>query len=446
MGARMRINVDSTISRVVPYRHVVALALIAALLLHGLALGGLIWFSPALKVEKPGLIGELHWISMVEPALTGPVVPTGPLAQAAQSRVGPQSPELPAAGAAAASEPIPVLPSSLGAGSAIDAAAAVSLGLEQPVASLAAVSTSGMQAIDPPQSVDPMKPLDPMKPMELSAHRAPADPPHSVLHPGTVGSAASRTDTSAGHITAEPPGHATSEASSPSQDRHRNERVLAALPAQSRRAFDVYLGDFSHGQRVASMEYLFEFDELHYRLRTEGRATGLMGLVYGGLLTQDSRGRIGPEGLLPERYTERRGERAARFVTFDRATGLAEADDGATQPLVHGVQDQLSAFWQLALVARLTPTQLAIGQELRWPIARGRRLHAMRIVSLGEEILHPAQSPPIRTLHLALTAVMEPEDGRIDVWLASDDAMQPIRMKIASAQGLVLDQILRGPK
>jgi hypothetical protein len=41
---------------------------------------------------------------------------------------------------------------------------------------------------------------------------------------------------------------------------------------------------------------------------------------------------------------------------------------------------------------------------------------------------------------------MEPEDGRIDVWLASDDAMQPIRMKIASAQGLVLDQIMRGPK
>jgi hypothetical protein len=210
--------------------------------------------------------------------------------------------------------------------------------------------------------------------------------------------------------------------------------------------FDVYLGDFSLGQRVASMDYIFESDGVHYRLRTEGRATGLMSLIYGGLLTQDSRGRIGPEGLLPERYTERRGERAARFVTFDRSAGLAEADDGATQPLLDGVQDQLSALWQLALVARLMPKQLAAGHELRWPIARGRRVHEMRIVSHGEETLHPAQSPPIRTLHLALTAAMEPEDGRLDVWLASDDGMQLIRMKIASAQGLVLDQMVRGPK
>ena len=443
----MRTNLDSTISPAVPFRPVLALALIAALLLHGLALGGLIWFSPALKVEKPGLIGDLHWISMVEPAMLGPVVPEAPLAQASESRVGSQPPELPAAGPAAASGPIPVLPSSLSAGPAIPVAA-VSLGLAQPATSQAVVDAPERQALDPPQptdptqAIDPMQAVDPRTPMERVAHRALADPPHSVLHPGP---AAPPIPASAVPVSAEPHGYPRSEASSASQDRHHNEGVLAALPAQSRRTFDVYLGDFSLGQRVASMEYLFEFDELHYRLRTEGRATGLMGLVYGGLLTQDSRGRIGPEGLLPERYTERRGERAARFVTFDRATGLAEADDGATQPLAQGVQDQLSAFWQLALIARLTPTQLASGHELRWPIARGRRVHPMRIVSLGEEILHPAHSPPIRTLHLALTAVTEPEDGRIDVWLASDDAMQPIRMKIASAQGLVLDQILRGP-
>jgi hypothetical protein len=30
--------------------------------------------------------------------------------------------------------------------------------------------------------------------------------------------------------------------------------------------------------------------------------------------------------------------------------------------------------------------------------------------------------------------------------LATDDAMQPIRMKMASAQGLVLDQVFRFPK
>jgi hypothetical protein len=223
-------------------------------------------------------------------------------------------------------------------------------------------------------------------------------------------------------------------------------RVQAAIPEASRRAFDVYLGDFSLGQRVAAMDYLFESDGGHYRLRTEGRATGVMAILYGGLLTQDSRGRVGPEGFLPERYAERRGERPARVVSFDRTTGLAEADDGSTQPLQAGVQDQLSAIWQLALIARMTPAQLAVGHELHWPIARGRRVHSMRIVSLGEETLQPSHSAPLRTLHLALTSATAPEDGKLDVWLAADDAMQPIRMKMASAQGLVLDQVFRFPK
>jgi hypothetical protein len=110
------------------------------------------------------------------------------------------------------------------------------------------------------------------------------------------------------------------------------------------------------------------------------------------------------------------------------------------------VQDQLSAIWQLALIARMTPEQLAHGQELQWPIARGRRVHSMRIVSLGEENLHPGHRAQVRTLHLVLTSVTVPDDGRLDVWLATDEAMQPIRMKMASAQGLVLDQIFRFPK
>ena len=224
------------------------------------------------------------------------------------------------------------------------------------------------------------------------------------------------------------------------------QRVQAALPEPNRRAFDVYLGDFSLGQRVAAIDYLFESNGGHYQLRTEGRATGVMAMFYGGLLTQDSRGRVGPEGFMPERYAERRGERAARVVSFDRTTGLAASDDGSTQPLPAGVQDQLSAIWQLALIARMTPEQLAHGQELQWPIARGRRVHSMRIVSLGEENLHPGHRAQVRTLHLVLTSVTVPDDGRLDVWLATDEAMQPIRMKMASAQGLVLDQIFRFPK
>ncbi len=399
-------------------RLALAVALIGAVLLHGLALGGLIWFSSKPDGLNPLAAPDLHWVSIVAPG-EPPESMTGGATQENPAPV-PQSinPE-PAAFAQADSGglPVPVL------GSVIEKVAS--------------------------SAIEPMnEPMD--EPMDEPMNKLVG---YVVKEPVAAPSAASAEAPLAARAVINPV--ALSESHPRAESPHRDhlkvqteppQRVQAAIPEASRRAFDVYLGDFSLGQRVAAMDYLFESDGGHYRLRTEGRATGVMAILYGGLLTQDSRGRVGPEGFLPERYAERRGERPARVVSFDRTTGLAEADDGSTQPLQAGVQDQLSAIWQLALIARMTPAQLAVGHELHWPIARGRRVHSMRIVSLGEETLQPSHSAPLRTLHLALTSATAPEDGRLDVWLATDDAMQPIRMKMASSQGLVLDQVFRFPK
>ena len=403
-------------------------ALIAAVLVHGLALGGLIWFSSSSDGSKPLAGLDLHWISIVAPPERPE--PPEPLGSAAPeihpgSMPRPSNPplaalELAASGAPAGpgwetvagpamesiqepiNEPIKESPIEPFKESVIATAAVA--------AHSAGPSGGHSELTHPVTSVAPKALIDPAGPSDLHPRADSLHSPDSIAHP-------------------EPP-----------------HRVQAALPEPGRRAFDVYLGDFSLGQRVAAMDYLFESEGGHYRLRTEGRATGVMAMLYGGLLTQDSRGQVGPEGFLPERYAERRGERPARVVSFDRTTGLAEADDGSTQPLQAGVQDQLSAIWQLALIARMTPAELALGHELHWPIARGRRVHPMRIVSLGQETLQPSHGAPLRTLHLTLTSATAPDDGRLDVWLATDDAMQPIRMKMASAQGLVLDQIFRFPK
>ena len=403
-------------------RLALAVALIGAVLLHGLALGGLIWFSSKPDGLNPLAAPDLHWVSIVAPG-EPPESMTGGATQENPAPV-PQSinPE-PAAFAQADSGglPVPVL------GSVIET-----------------VASSAIEPMNEPMNEPVNEPID--EPMNKLVG-------YVVKEPVAAPSAASAEAPLAARAVINPV--ALSESHPRAESPHRDhlkvqteppQRVQAAIPEASRRAFDVYLGDFSLGQRVAAMDYLFESDGGHYRLRTEGRATGVMAILYGGLLTQDSRGRVGPEGFLPERYAERRGERPARVVSFDRTTGLAEADDGSTQPLQAGVQDQLSAIWQLALIARMTPAQLAVGHELHWPIARGRRVHSMRIVSLGEETLQPSHSAPLRTLHLALTSATAPEDGKLDVWLAADDAMQPIRMKMASAQGLVLDQVFRFPK
>jgi len=385
-------------------------ALIAAVLVHGLALGGLIWFSSSSDASKPLAGLDLHWISMVAPSER-----PEPLGRATPEIHPGSMPRSFNPDPAALALTDPVVLAVAVAGPVIETAAAQGMAYftestfeptiepaTEPTSEPITVAMNGPLAGSVPTHSESSHPESP--------HSEPPHPPDSIAHP-------------------EPP-----------------HRVQAALPEPGRRAFDVYLGDFSLGQRVAAMDYLFESEGGHYRLRTEGRATGVMAMLYGGLLTQDSRGRVGPGGFLPERYAERRGERPARVVSFDRTTGLAEADDGSTQPLQAGVQDQLSAIWQLALIARMTPAELALGHELHWPIARGRRVHPMRIVSLGEETLQPSHGAPLRTLHLTLTSATAPDDGRLDVWLATDDAMQPIRMKMASAQGLVLDQIFRFPK
>ncbi len=410
-------------------------ALFAAVLVHGLALGGLIWFSSSADASKPLAGLDLHWISIVAPSerpeRPEQSEPRGSAAPEMNSGSMPRSVSPPLAALELAASGAPAEPAwETVAGPAMESIQGppiepIKEPLKEPpveplkesvIATAAVAAPSAGPSGGHSESTHPVPPaaakalIDPAGPSELHPRADSPHSPDSIAHP-------------------EPP-----------------HRVQAALPEPSRRAFDVYLGDFSLGQRVAAMDYLFESEGGHYRLRTEGRATGVMAMLYGGMLTQDSRGRVGPEGFLPERYSERRGERPARVVSFDRTTGLAEADDGSTQPLQAGVQDQLSAIWQLALIARMTPAQLALGHEFLWPIARGRRIHSMRIVSLGEENLHPSHSVPLRTLHLTLTSATAPDDGRLDVWLATDDAMQPIRMKMASAQGLVLDQIFRFPK
>jgi hypothetical protein len=392
-------------------RLALAVALIGAVLLHGLALGGLIWFSSDSDASRPLAALDLHWISIVAPA--GPAEsPNG-----AEPQVNP------------ASMPQPINPEPAAFAQA-DPEGSV-LPVVGPVIETAA--GSAMEPMNEPKDEPKDEPFkEPVKEQVKEPFKEPVILAATVAAPFAAPFAA--------------PSAAPTELRLAATHPEPPHRVQVAIPEATRRAFDVYLGDFSLGQRVAAMDYLFESDGAHYRLRTEGRATGVMAMLYGGLLTQDSRGRVGPEGFLPERYAERRGERPARVVSFDRTTGLAEADDGSTQPLQAGVQDQLSAIWQLALIARMTPSQLAVGHELHWPIARGRRVHSMRIVSLGEETLQPSHSAPLRTLHLALTSATASDDGRLDVWLATEDAMQPIRMKIASAQGLVLDQVFRFPK
>ena len=223
--------------------------------------------------------------------------------------------------------------------------------------------------------------------------------------------------------------------------------LFARLPRHSRHRYDVYLGDFSLGQRVATIDYVFENDSGHYHLQTQARATGLAALFYAGLLTQDSRGELGPTGLLPAQYSERRGERSPRSIRFDRTTGQAHADDGTVQTFSPEVQDQLSILWQLGARVRADQGHQALVHESRWSIARGRTLQSMRLRRLGEASLALPDGTVVQTIHLALLPANENESDRLDLWFehAPNARWQPVRLKLAASKGLVIDQLLTAP-
>lgn len=204
--------------------------------------------------------------------------------------------------------------------------------------------------------------------------------------------------------------------------------------------FEVHYGDYADGHQVASLDYSISHDAQRYRLRSEGRAEGLTALLYSGVLTQSSEGRLSAAGMEPERYAEQRGRRPERWASVDRAAGRVSFSGGETRPIVAGVQDRLSVLVQIGLIARASPLRVAPGSVLELPELTLRTIERARYESRGDVTLSTARGP-IRALHLERVAPRRTEDPRIEVWLGYDRGMLPVRIRLTDVGGRVLDQI-----
>jgi hypothetical protein len=212
-------------------------------------------------------------------------------------------------------------------------------------------------------------------------------------------------------------------------------------PQPVARRFRVFFGDYHDGQSVAELAYSLEIADGRYRLQSQARAVGLTALFWSGALTQQSTGRIGPQGLEPERYTEQRGRRPERWASADRVAGTASFSGGERAALPPGTQDRLSVLVQLGLIARAQPQRLLAGRHLDLPEFGNRAIATVRYVSLGDEVLATDEGQ-LRTLHLRR---QDGDSGRattIDIWLGYDQGLMPVRIRLTDPGGRVLDQIL----
>lgn len=189
------------------------------------------------------------------------------------------------------------------------------------------------------------------------------------------------------------------------------------------------------GLVLGRLDHIWQRSAERYSLFALAKATGLMSLLYSGLLSQTSYGQITAEGLKPESYWMQRGSRQLR-AHFDWA-GM-RADLGERYPpleLKPGSQDLLSVIYQLALFPR-------VEGEL-W-VVDGKSLRPYRLEMVGME---PVQVPlgTFQTRHLRVQAIQGTE--RIDVWLRDTPPHLPMKIHMQGGRNgsaVLLAEVIHG--
>lgn len=158
-----------------------------------------------------------------------------------------------------------------------------------------------------------------------------------------------------------------------------------------------------------------------------------------GSRTQTSVGRITPQGLQPERFSDRsRSEKAAHFdADGQRIRFSNNAPDAA---LLAGAQDRLSVFLQLGALFNARPQAFVRGQELQLQVA-GTGSAEIWQFSLGPEETLELPVGPVQARRLT-RAQSGAYGTTVEVWLAPGLAHLPVRIRLTQASGDLIDQQL----
>ena len=169
-----------------------------------------------------------------------------------------------------------------------------------------------------------------------------------------------------------------------------------------------------------------------YAIETRARAN-MLGVV----LVTSSKGGIGPNGLKPELFTEKRLNRDETRTAFDyQKRALTFADSGKSLPFNDGIQDRTSVIWQLVFMARSSPEKFVEGSRLNLEVCGRSQIDKWKIDVVGQRSIL-AHLGSIDTVYL----YKEDERGRkTEAWLAPDMEWYPVRMIFTDDKDFRLEQ------
>ena len=244
-----------------------------------------------------------------------------------------------------------------------------------------------------------------------------------------------------------PPGSAASDnAERAMVTQSPSESPVSAAPAafSGRWRYQIHLGDYREGPAVGWLDYVLEIEGNRYRLFTEAQATGLTSLLMRGIFRQSSSGRIEPDGFAPERYEERRGDRAPRGFNVDLNTNQINFSGGQSGTRVKGLQDRLSIFTQLSWMVsqgRIKPKDSMI--ELS--VTGSSRVRTLKFRIEPDQLLTGPGGNTLNTVSLSTISEPGDDEGGIDIWFQPGGPLLPIRIRFVDQRGRIVDQFLMTP-
>lgn len=180
---------------------------------------------------------------------------------------------------------------------------------------------------------------------------------------------------------------------------------------------------------VGAVHHDWKVENGRYALQERIEAVGLAALFFGDDYVQRSEGSIGPEGLLPDRYSFNQSGKDPEAVDFDWSQTRLQMRRGSRAieaPLRIGTQDLLSLQHQLYFMRPLRANNIIY-------VATARRLQTHTIEVIGEENLELPPGP-VRTLHIKST---DSEGNVLELWLDRDRSLLPVRVLSINRKGRI---------
>lgn len=288
-------------------------------------------------------------------------------------------------------------------------------------------------SVQPPLTVAIQTPPPPsVKPPQANRHPiqpAVKPPPPAPAAPAAI--EAPTPEMPAAAVEAAPPATATETPAPPPAPIDNR----PAFPNQFELVYTVYRGD--QGMSVGKTTHKWRVTKDQYLITSSTEASGLFSLFYSGRYLLTSRGELSERGLKPISFWIQRGQSNDRteFAEFDweaKTLQYGKSDERRSIALTEGTQDQLSVFYQLALTAPHSG-------RFKLALTTGRKFNQYEYQVIGEEALDTPLGQ-LKTQHLARVA--QESGGNADIWLAVDHAYLPVRFKLASQKGEILDHII----